>query len=85
MFYAGSPSRQDANSESQLVDERIVGPKPKVLDWAEAAALPLTCITAWEALFDRLDVARPVPRAGGAVLIVGGTCGVGAAAVQLAR
>jgi len=68
-----------------LVDERIVGRKPASLDWAEAAALPLTALTAWEALFDRLDVTKTVPGAATAVLIIGGAGGVGSIAVQIAR
>src|SRR5260370_35861537 len=71
-------------AEFHLVDERIVGRKPASLDWAQAAALPLTAITAWEVLFDRFDVARPVPGAP-AILIIGGAGGVGSIAVQLAR
>ena len=85
VFYAGAIGRPGANSEHHLVDERIVGPKPRSLDWAEAAALPLTSITAWEALFDRLDVRRPVPGAAPAILVVGGAGGVGSIAIQLAR
>jgi NADPH:quinone reductase len=85
VFYAGSIARPGANAELHLVDERIVGPKPKSLDWASAAALPLTAITAWEALFDRLDVKKPVPGAAAAILIVGGAGGVGSIATQLAR
>ena len=54
VFYAGSIQRQGTNSEFHLVDERIVGAKPKTLSFAQAAALPLTSITAWELLFDRL-------------------------------
>ena len=61
VFYAGTLNRQGTNSEYHLVDERIVGPKPETLSNAEAAALPLTAITAWEMLFDRLDVKRAVP------------------------
>jgi NADPH2:quinone reductase len=60
VFYAGSLIRPGTNAEFHLVDEHIVGKKPASLDWAEAAALPLTSLTAWEALFDRLDVTRPV-------------------------
>ena len=67
-----------------LVDERIVGHKPTSLDWAQAAALPLTAITAWEALFDRLDVRRAVPGSD-AILIIGGAGGVSSIAIQLAR
>ncbi len=85
VFYAGSTARQGTNAEFHLVDERIVGSKPQSLDWAEAAALPLTAITAWEVLFDRLEVRRPVPGAAPALLIVGGAGGVGSMAVQLAR
>lgn len=85
VFYAGAINRPGSNAEFQLVDERIVGPKPASLDFAAAAALPLTTITAWEMLFDRLDVRRPVPGAAPALLIVGGAGGVGSIAVQLAR
>ncbi|MDQ1153385.1 alcohol dehydrogenase catalytic domain-containing protein [Brevundimonas sp. SORGH_AS_0993] len=58
--YAGEIGRSGANAELHLVDERLAGPKPSGLDWAQAAALPLTSVTAWEMLFDRLDVHRPV-------------------------
>jgi len=85
VFYAGSVGRQGADMEFHLVDERIVGRKPRTLDFAAAAALPLTSITAWEAMFDRLDVAKPVPGAARAILILGGAGGVGSIATQLAR
>ncbi|CAM3466686.1 zinc-binding alcohol dehydrogenase family protein [Paracoccus nototheniae] len=85
VFYAGSIIRPGTNAELHLVDERIVGAKPASLDWAEAAALPLTTLTAWEAFFDRLDVTRPVPGAAPAILIIGGAGGVGSVAVQIAR
>ncbi len=84
VFYAGDMTRQGTNAELHLVDERIVGHKPKSLDWAQAAALPLTAITAREALFDRLDVRKPVPGSND-ILIVGGAGGVGSIAIQLAR
>lgn len=84
VYYAGDLTRQGANAEFHLVDERLAAPKPETLDWAQAAALPLTGLTAWEALFDRLDVGRPVPGADG-LLILGGAGGVGSIAVQLAR
>ncbi len=84
VFYAGAIGRPSCNSEYHLVDERIVGAKPRTLDWG-AAALPLTSITAWEMLFDRLDVGRPVPGAAQAIVIVGGAGGVGSMAIQLAR
>ena len=85
MFYAGALGRPGSNAEFHLVDERLVGHKPRSLSDAEAAALPLTAVTAWETLFDRLDVRRPVPGAAPAILIVGGAGGVGSIAVQLAR
>jgi NADPH2:quinone reductase len=84
VFYAGTLNRQGTNSEYHLVDERIVGPKPKSLSNAEAAALPLTAITAWEMLFDRLDVKKAVPGVANAILIIGGAGGVGSIAIQLA-
>jgi NADPH2:quinone reductase len=84
VFYAGDITRQGTNAEFHLVDERIVGRKPASLDWAQSAALPLTAITAWEGLFDRLDVRKPVP-GGNAILIIGGAGGVASIAIQLAR
>jgi NADPH2:quinone reductase len=83
VFYAGSILRQGTNAEFHLVDERIVGGKPKTLDFTAAAALPLTSITAWEMLFDRLAVPRE--STGRSLLIVGGAGGVGSVAIQLAR
>lgn len=85
VFYAGAIDRPGANSEFHLVDERIVGKKPETLDFPAAAALPLTSLTAWEALFDRLKVNDPVPGAANAILIIGGAGGVGSIAIQLAR
>jgi NADPH:quinone reductase len=85
VFYAGVINRSGTNAHFHLVDERIVGRKPRTLDWAEAAALPLTSITAWEALFDRLNVKRSVPGAAPAILIIGGAGGVGSIAIQLVR
>jgi NADPH2:quinone reductase len=84
VFYAGDITRSGTNAEYHVVDERIVGHKPTYLNWAQAAALPLTAITAWEALFDRLDVKKPVPGSN-AILIIGGAGGVASIAVQLAR
>jgi zinc-binding alcohol dehydrogenase family protein len=69
----------------QLVDERIVGPAPKSVGDGEAAALPLTALTAWEMLFDRLDVNRAVPNGTRTLLVVGGAGGVGSIAVQIAK
>jgi NADPH:quinone reductase len=85
VFYAGSIRRPGTNAEYHLVDERIVGRQPQTLDWAAAAALPLTALTAWEMLFDRLDVKRPVPGAAPAIVIIGGAGGVGSITIQLAR
>lgn len=85
VFYAGAIDRPGTNAEFHLVDERIVGPKPATLDYAAAAALPLTALTAWEALFDRMVVTDPIPGAAPAVLIIGGAGGVGSIAIQLLR
>ncbi|BCA62821.1 Zn-dependent oxidoreductase [Sphingomonas sp. HMP9] len=85
VFYAGAIDRPGTNAEYHLVDDRIVGHKPQSLDWAQAAALPLTSITAWETLFDRLDVRKPVVGAANAILIIGGAGGVGSITIQLAR
>ena len=84
VWYAGSIIRPGTNSEFHLVDERIVGHKPKSLDFAAAAALPLTSITAWEMLFDRFAIAQGGGE-GKSLLIVGGAGGVGSIAIQLAR
>ena len=85
VYYAGSIARPGTNSELHLVDERIVGCKPKSLDFAQAAALPLTAITAWEMLFDRFGIApskRPTDKS---LLIIGAAGGVGSIMTQLAR
>ncbi|MDE1462220.1 zinc-binding alcohol dehydrogenase family protein [Spartinivicinus poritis] len=84
VFYAGDISRSGSNAEYQLVDERIVGHKPSQLSAAEAAVLPLTALTAWEALFDRLAI-KPGDGAGKTILIIGGAGGVGSIAIQLAK
>lgn len=85
VFYAGAINRSGTNSEYHLVDERIVGHKPATLSDAEAAALPLTAITAWEMLFDRLDVKRPTAQGGGTILVIGGAGGVGSITIQFLR
>jgi zinc-binding alcohol dehydrogenase family protein len=85
VFYAGSIQRQGTNSEFHLVDERIVGNKPKSLSFAQAAALPLTSITAWELLFDRLGAAPGKSLDPRTLLITGGAGGVGSILIQLAR
>jgi len=84
VFYAGSIARTGSYSEYHLVDERIVGHKPRSLTAADAAALPLTSITAWELLFDRLAVAEGTGE-GKCLLITGAGGGVGSMLVQLAR
>ncbi|MBV1835729.1 zinc-binding alcohol dehydrogenase family protein [Acetobacter estunensis] len=85
VWYSGAVTRPGTNSQFHLVDERIVGHKPKSLNWAQAAAMPLTTITAWEMLFDRLDISRPIPGVASALLIIGAGGGVGSMAVQLAK
>jgi len=85
VYYAGSLARPGTNAEYNLVDERIVGHKPARLSFAEAAALPLTAITAWECLFDRFRVPIGKAPTDDAILIIGAAGGVGSIAVQLAR
>ena len=85
VYYAGDITRPGSNSEFQLVDERIVGKMPTILSFAEAAALPLTGITAWEALFERLGISAYGEDAGRSILIIGGAGGVGSIAIQLAK
>ncbi|WP_417068528.1 zinc-binding alcohol dehydrogenase family protein [Niveibacterium terrae] len=84
VFYAGDRNRAGSNSERQIVDARLVGHAPTSLSDAEAAALPLTSITAWELLFERLGVARDGGE-GQSLLIVGAAGGVGSMLIQLAR
>jgi len=83
VFYAGIRDRPGTNAEYHLVDARIVGHKPRSLSFAEAAAMPLTSLTAWEMLFDRFKIPRD-QAVTGTLLIVGGAGGVGSMAVQLA-
>jgi alcohol dehydrogenase len=80
VYYAGDVTRPGCNSEFHLVDERIVGRKPKKLDFAQAAAIPLTAITAWESYFDRMKVQK-----GRSILIIGGAGGVGSIGIQIAK
>ncbi|MCB2252052.1 zinc-binding alcohol dehydrogenase family protein [Pseudomonas chlororaphis] len=84
VFYAGSIARAGGNSELHVVDERIVGHMPKSLGFAEAAALPLTAVTAWELLFERLQIREGQADAGQSLLIVGAAGGVGSILTQLA-
>jgi NADPH2:quinone reductase len=83
VYYAGVPTRPGANAEFHLVDERIAGRKPRSLSFAQAAALPLTALTAWEMLFERFKIPRDQSTTGN-LLIVGGAGGVGSIAIQLA-
>lgn len=82
VYYSGSPIRQGSNAEYQLVDERSVGRKPKSLDFVESAAMPLTYITAYEALVERMEIRKGEQAA---LLIINGAGGVGAMATQIAR
>ena len=84
VFYAGNIARRGTFADFHLVDERIVGRKPKSLTFADAAALPLTSITAWELLFDRFGVPRAQSTTGN-LLVIGGAGGVGSILIQLAR
>jgi zinc-binding alcohol dehydrogenase family protein len=85
VWYAGSLQRPGTNSELHVVDERIVGHMPQALNFAEAAALPLTTITAWELLFARLRVPESATPSGETLLVIGAAGGVGSILVQLAR
>jgi zinc-binding alcohol dehydrogenase family protein len=85
VYYAGALGRQGTDAEFHLVDERIAGKKPQSISFADAAALPLTSITAWELLFDRFCVRPGKPHDEGTMLIVGGAGGVGSILIQLAR
>jgi len=86
VFYAGDVTRAGCNSEYHLIDERIVGHKPASLGFDDAAAMPLTTITAWEALFERLGIAKDrSANKGKSILIIGGAGGVGSIAIQLAK
>ena len=85
VYYAGDVTRPGCNSEFHLVDERIVGTKPKKLDFAQAAAMPLTAITAWEGFFDRMKIDLGGRHRGASILIIGGAGGVGSIGIQFAK
>jgi NADPH:quinone reductase len=85
VYYAGSVDRPGSYAEFQAVDERIVGKKPASIDFANAAALPLTTITAWEMLFHRLALRKDRVSHQGSILIIGGAGGVGSISIQLAK
>ena len=84
VYYAGDINRSGCNAEYQLIDERITGKKPASLSYAAAAAMPLTTVTAWEILFDRIRI-NPEKDKGKTLLIIGGAGGVGSIAIQLAK
>lgn len=84
VFYAGDITRSGSNTSHQLVDEHIVGHMPESLDFASAAALPLTSITAWEAMFERLKIDPELDQSK-QILIIGAAGGVGSIAIQLAK
>lgn len=84
VFYAGDLTKPGSNAEYQLIDERIVGFAPKNISCTEAAALPLTALTAWEILFDRIRISAEKDK-GKSILIIGGAGGVGSIAIQLAK
>ena len=83
VFYAGDLTRDGSNATHQLIDERLVGRKPSTLNFAQAAALPLTSITAWESLFERLKITKQDQDK--TILLVGAAGGVGSMAIQLAK
>ncbi|MBQ4854860.1 zinc-binding alcohol dehydrogenase family protein [Rhodanobacter sp. B2A1Ga4] len=85
VYYAGDVTRAGSNAQFQLVDARLVGHAPRSLDPAEAAALPLTAITAWELLFQRMPFDSEHGGEGSSLLVIGGAGGVGSIAIQLAR
>ncbi|MEM1078112.1 MAG: zinc-binding alcohol dehydrogenase family protein [Pseudomonadota bacterium] len=85
VYYAGAVNRPGANSEFHLVDERIVGKAPETISASAAAAMPLTTLTAYEMLFDRLRIDSPVPGGKRTLLVIGGAGGVGSITIQLAR
>ena len=85
VYYAGDVTRPGCNAQYHLVDERLAGPKPTTLDFAEAAALPLTTITAWELLFERMPFDFDSEDNRRSLLVIGGAGGVGSIAIQLAR
>lgn len=84
VYYAGDITKQGSNAEYQIIDERIVGRKPKSLTIEEAAVIPLTALTAWEILFDRIRISAEKDK-GKSILIIGGAGGVGSIAIQLAK
>lgn len=85
VYYAGDVTRPGSNAQFQLVDERLVGRKPATLDFAQAAALPLTAITAWELLFERMPFAIDMEHNDRNLLVIAGAGGVGSIAIQLAK
>jgi NADPH2:quinone reductase len=85
VYYAGDLTRAGGNAELQLVDERLAAGKPRSLEFAEAAAMPLTFLTAWELLFERMGIDPGGGASGQTLLVIGGGGGMGSAVVQLAK
>lgn len=85
VYYAGAMNRQGAYAQFQAVDERLVALKPKSLSFAQASAIPLTALTAWETLFDRLDINNKVTGGSDSLLLIGGAGGVGSMTIQLVK
>ncbi len=85
VYYAGSITRSGSNAEVHLVDARIAAPMPTTLDFADAAAMPLTALTAWEGLFEQMSIDPGGKHAGASVLVIGGAGGVGSMVIQLAK
>jgi NADPH2:quinone reductase len=85
VFYAGDITRPGTNAELHVVDERIVGRRPTSIDFAESAALPLTSLTAWELMFERMRIDANGADRGKRLLILSGAGGVGSMAIQLAK
>lgn len=85
VFYAGTMNGPGSNADFQAIDSRLVARKPESLDFTAAAALPLTALTAWEMLFDRLKIQNPVHPGKNSLLMIGAAGGVGSMAIQLAR
>ncbi|MCQ2992467.1 alcohol dehydrogenase catalytic domain-containing protein, partial [Pseudomonas tremae] len=84
VYYAGDITKAGCNAEYQVIDERIVGKKPKSLSIEAAAAMPLTTLTAWEILFDRIRISAEKDK-GKTLLIIAGAGGVGSITIQLAK
>lgn len=86
VFFSGDPTRPGCNAQLMVVDERVVGCKPKTLSWAEAAAIPLTGLTAWEALEENMSISlNKEQNKDKTILFIAGAGGVGSIGIQLAK